>query len=142
METNKKVTLTVRVMVGATIDKVWERWNSTTDIVKWYYASSDWHTPLAENDLHEGGRFSYRMEAKDGSAGFDFSGKYERVLPPTLIGFILDDERKVEIEFIPQGIQTEIIETFEAESVNTLELQRAGWQAILNNFKLHVETTE
>jgi len=129
----------VEVLVNAGIEKVWKFWTSPEDIVKWNYAIETWHTPTAENNLKKGGRFNYRMEAKDGSFGFDFGGKYTSVKTNELIEYTLGDGRKVKIIFSKKGNKTMISESFEAEAINPLERQKEGWQAILNNFSKYVE---
>ncbi len=131
--------ITVQVTVDAPIDKVWEFWTSPEHITNWCYAGDDWHAPRAENDLRTGGKFVTRMEAKDGSMGFDFGGVYLNVKNNELIEYILADDRRVLIEFTANGNKTEMVETFDPESVNSLELQQYGWQAILNNFKRYTE---
>ena len=136
------IAIAVRAVIDAPVQKVWEYWTNPKHIVHWNYASHDWHTPRAENDLRPGGKFVSRMEARDGSIGFDFSGKYSNVQQHTLIEYILDDNRKVEVRFEPDGNKTKITEVFEAEQENTVELQETGWQAILTNFKNHVEASE
>lgn len=141
MATIDKKTITVEVTINSQVEKVWSFWTDPKHIVKWNNASKDWHTTKAENDLKAGGRFLSRMEAKDGSMGFDFSGEYSSVVPYKQIKSTLDDGRKVQILFVPKENETTVIETFEAESENTLELQKSGWQAILDNFKKHVEAS-
>jgi uncharacterized protein YndB with AHSA1/START domain len=138
-KTNSKIT--VKTTVNAPVEKVWESWTAPEHITKWNNASDDWHTPFAENELTVGGKFRYRMEAKDGSFGFDFTGIYDEVQPHKNIAFTLDDGRKVEVTFVGADNSTEIIETFEAESQNSIELQQKGWQAILDNFKKYTEGT-
>lgn len=133
--------ITVETTVNAPIEKVWEFWTEPKYIIKWNNASPDWHTPVAENDLRAGGKFLSRMEAKDGSFGFDFWGIYDEVKLYEIIAYTLGDERKVEITFVVQGNETKVIEIFEAETENSIELQQAGWQAILNNFKKYTEET-
>jgi len=140
MEVAIKETITVETLVNAPIEKVWTFWSSPEHIIKWNNASDDWHTPHAENDLRPGGNFSYRMEARDGSMGFDFSGVYDAVIPNQQIEYTIGDGRKVKITFTPSGQGTLVTETFEAENTHTLEMQRGGWQAILDNFKSHVES--
>ena len=109
--------------------------------MKWNNASDDWHTPRAENDLKVGGKFLYRMEAKDGSSGFDFDGTYEQVKTNELIVYAISDGRKVDVKFTKDdNARTKLATTFEAEYTNPIEMQRGGWQAILNNFKKYVET--
>lgn len=140
MKTNKKTTITVNAHVHAPIDKVWEFWTLPKHITKWNNASDDWHTPKATNDLKDGGQFSFRMEAKDGSSGFDFGGIYDNVKTNDSIHYTIGDGRKVHILFEALGITTVITETFEAEEVNSIELQLTGWQAILTNFKKYTES--
>ncbi|MDQ8053223.1 MAG: SRPBCC family protein [Pedobacter sp.] len=131
--------ITVEVIVAAPIEKVWEYWTSPAHLTKWVFASGDWHAPYAENELMIDGRFKTRMEAKDGSAGFDFEGVYTNIEHHRLIEYKLGDEREVEIEFLDNGTQVHIIETFDAETVNPIAMQKNGWQAILDNFKKYVE---
>ncbi|MGP4081526.1 SRPBCC family protein [Pseudalkalibacillus sp. R45] len=141
METGNKVTITVETTVQTPVEEVWKYWTEPQHITKWSFASDDWHAPNAENDLRDGGRFHTRMEAKDGSFGFDFSGVYDEVKIHELISYTLDDGRKVTITFASQENGTKIIETFEAESDNPIEMQEAGWQAFLDNFKKYSEIT-
>jgi uncharacterized protein YndB with AHSA1/START domain len=136
METSKKIV--VETTVQAPVEKVWEYWTEPTHITKWNTASEEWHTPFAENDLKVGGKFLSRMEAKDGSFGFDFGGVYDDVRLNEVIAYSLEDGRKVTINFIRQGDETKVIETFDAENSNPIEMQEAGWQAILDNFKKYV----
>ena len=140
METIKKTLITVETTVNAPVEKVWKTWTSSEHITKWNNASDDWHTPRAENDLKIGGVFTSRMEAKDGSMGFDFGGIYTDVKTNELIAYTLGDDRKVSITFSSSGNTTKIVESFEAESTNSIELQKNGWQAILNNFKKYTES--
>lgn len=139
METATKTTITVQSTVNAPVEKVWKLWNSPEHITKWCSASDDWHTPRAENDLRVGGKFSSRMEAKDGSMGFDFGGVYDEIRPNEYIEYTIGDGRKVTINFTADGNTTKIVESFEAENTNSVELQRGGWQAILDNFKKYTE---
>jgi uncharacterized protein YndB with AHSA1/START domain len=139
MEAYEKTAITLQATVNAGIEKVWMYWTTPENIMKWNNASADWHTPRAENNLHTGGSFNYRMEAKDGSMGFDFWGSYEKVILHKQINYVLGDGRKVKISFNPLDKKTEIIEIFEAETENSVELQRTGWQSILDNFKNYVE---
>jgi uncharacterized protein YndB with AHSA1/START domain len=136
METTK---VTVQSSVNAPIEKVWDYWNAPEHITKWNSASPDWHTPKSENDLRVGGRFTARMEAKDGSFGFDFGGVYDEVIPHEKISYTMDDGRKTDITFIKEGGQTKVVETFDAETSNPIEMQQGGWQAILDNFKKYTE---
>ncbi|HCT31324.1 MAG TPA: polyketide cyclase [Bacteroidales bacterium] len=139
METKSKTKITVQATVNLPIDKVWEFWTNPKHIIRWNSASDDWHTPRAENDLRVGGKFLARMESKDGTMGFDFEGIYTDVKPNKLIAYKLADEREISVEFESVNNATHIIETFDAETENTLELQRQGWQAILDNFKRYAE---
>lgn len=133
-------TITVQTTVNASIAKVWEIWTSPEHITQWNNASDDWHTPKAENDLRTGGNFLCRMEAKDGSMGFDFAGTYDNVINNERIEYTMGDGRKVRVDFSASGDQTRVVETFEPETENGIELQRGGWQAILNNFKKYAES--
>jgi len=134
------MTITVTATVNAPVAKVWTLWTRPEHITRWNAASDDWHTPSAKNDLRVGGKFSARMEAKDGSAGFDFEGTYDAVEPHKLISYTMSDGRQVRVTFLPKDHGTEIVETFDAETENSLELQKTGWQAILNNFKKYAES--
>lgn len=136
---NCKQTITIKTTVNAPIEKVWKYWTEAEHIKKWNSASEDWHTPYAENDLRVGGKFFSRMEAKDGSFGFDFGGIYDEVKLYKVIAYTLGDGRKVKINFVDREGLTEIAETFEAESTNPIEMQQGGWQAILDNFKKYTE---
>jgi uncharacterized protein YndB with AHSA1/START domain len=133
------VKITVETAVKADLEKVWSAWNSPDDIKRWNAASDDWHTTNASVELREGGKFSARMEAKDGSEGFDFEGTYTRVVPRKLIEYRMDDGRQVAVEFSEQPGRVLVRETFDAETQNAPEMQRQGWQAILDNFARHVE---
>ncbi len=139
MESNTKKQITVQVVVDSSLENVWECWTTPEDIIHWNTALDSWHTPEAENDLREGGRFRYRMEAKDGSMGFDFSGTYDEIWFHHQIKYTMDDGRKVEVIFSFLGDATQIEETFEPENENPVEMQQEGWQAILDNFKKYVE---
>ncbi|WP_341900902.1 SRPBCC family protein [Fluviicola taffensis] len=136
----EKTKITVKSSVNAPLAKVWDYWNAPEHITKWNSASPDWHTPKSENDLRVGGRFTARMEAKDGSFGFDFGGTYDEVVPHEKISYTMDDGRKTDITFVSEGNETKVIETFEAEDTNPIEMQQGGWQAILDNFKKYTET--
>jgi len=133
------ISITISADINAPVDTVWKIWTEPEHIIQWNAASDDWHTTRAENDLRAGGRFLSRMEAKDGSFGFDFGGEYNEIIPNELIIYTLGDGRKVEITFSGAGPHTKVTTAFKPETVNSLELQRGGWQAILNNFKKHVE---
>jgi uncharacterized protein YndB with AHSA1/START domain len=132
-------TITIDAIVNAPVAKVWEFWTNPIHIMKWNNAAPEWHTPFAENNLTEGGRFRSTIAAKDGSVSFDFEGTYTAVIPFELIEYRLDDNRMVRISFTADESSTEIIEAFETESQNPVEMQRDGWQAILNNFKAYTE---
>jgi uncharacterized protein YndB with AHSA1/START domain len=131
--------ITVVVIINAPVEKVWQCFTEPEHIVQWNNASDDWHTPSAQNNLTSGGMFTYRMEAKDGSFGFDFGGIYTSVIPQNEIAYTLGDGRKVNILFEKTEEGTRVIETFDPENQNSPEMQRVGWQAILDNFKKHVE---
>jgi uncharacterized protein YndB with AHSA1/START domain len=133
----KKVT--IEATVNAPAGKVWALFKGPEHIVKWNNASSDWHTTKSTNDLRVGGAFSSRMEAKDGSEGFDFEGTYDEVVPQALIAYTMTDGRKVRVTFEEKGGQTHITETLDTEAEHTPEQQRDGWQAILNSFKEYAE---
>ena len=138
MEKSNSV-IKVEALVHAPIEKVWKYWTEPDHIKRWNTASDDWHTTYAENDLKVGGKFLSRMEAKDGSFGFDFGGIYDEVRTPKYISYSLEDGRKVKITFNSKDNITEVTEVFDPESSNTIEMQQAGWQAILDNFKKYVE---
>jgi uncharacterized protein YndB with AHSA1/START domain len=131
--------ITVETLVKAGLDPVWRAWNDPEDIKQWNAASDDWHTTQSTVDLREGGKFSARMEAKDGSFGFDFEGTYTRVAPYKLIEYRMDDDRTCKVEFVEEAGGVRVRETFDAETENAPEMQRQGWQAILDNFARHVE---
>jgi uncharacterized protein YndB with AHSA1/START domain len=135
-----QTTITIDATVNAPLEKVWNFWTGAGHITKWNSASDDWHSPYAENDLKVGGKFLSRMEAKDGSFGFDFGGIYDEVKTHELISYTLGDGRKVKVTFLSEGNVTKIVESFEAESANSVEVQRMGWQSILNNFKKYTES--
>ena len=141
MQTAEKTLITVENTINAPIDKVWEAWTKPEHVVKWNNASDDWHTPKASNDLREGGKFSFRMEARDGSMGFDFGGVYDIVRNHEYIEYTMSDDRKVKVTFTSLRDATKVIETFEAENTHSIELQKSGWQSILDNFKKYVESS-
>lgn len=136
---SKKPQITVNATVKAPVEKVWDYWTGPEHITKWNQASPDWHTPKASNDLRVGGKFTSTMAAKDGSMSFDFEGIYDKVVPNQLIEYTMSDGRKVSIQFKSNNHETSVVETFEAEGTNSLELQQAGWQAIMDSFKQYVE---
>ena len=131
--------LKVSAIINAPINKVWDCWNNPEHIVNWYFASDDWHAPKAENELRVGGKIVTTMAAKDGSMSFDFTGVYTSIIDLQEIDYTILDGRKVSIRFIDNGDFVTVEESFEAEHENYLEMQEAGWQAILNNFKKYVE---
>ena len=133
--------ITVQSTINAPVEKVWNFWTDAAHITKWCHASDDWHAPYADNDLREGGNFKTTMAAKDGSFSFDFAGVYTKVEEHKTIEYTLGDGRKVAIHFKPEEATTKVEETFDAENTNSVEMQRAGWQAILDNFKKYTETT-
>jgi uncharacterized protein YndB with AHSA1/START domain len=132
--------ITVETVVNADPKRVWDAWNNPADIKQWNNASDDWHTTASSVDLREGGKFTSRMEARDGSQGFDFEGTYTRVEPDKTIEYRMGDGREVKVEFVPRADGVLVKETFDTEDENTPELQRQGWQAILDNFGKHVES--
>ena len=141
METaNTTTRVTIETIVNASVENVWKAWTDPDHITKWNFASDDWHSPWAKADFREGGNFSARMEAKDGSVGFDFGGVFNVIKTNEYIETTLGDGRKVEIHFSVEGDKTKVIETFEAETENSIELQKGGWQAILDNFKKYTES--
>lgn len=133
--------ITVEALVHAPIENVWRYWTEPEHITQWNAASDDWHSPRAENDVRVGGKFNARMEARDGSSGFDFGGTYTEVVPHERISYVMDDERKVEVLFQIEGDGVKVTETFDAEEQNSLEMQKNGWQAIMDRFKKYVEQT-
>jgi uncharacterized protein YndB with AHSA1/START domain len=130
--------ITVKTVVPADIDKVWEYWNSPEHIKQWAFASDDWECPKAEADLRVGGKFLTTMAAKDKSSSLDVVGEFTAVEPNKRVAYTMADGRKVDVEFTqtPEGV--EISETFDMENENTEEFQRSGWQSMLDNFKKHV----
>lgn len=139
MEPTNAASITIETTVNAPIEKVWAYWTEPQHVKNWNNASDDWHTTRAENDLRAGGSFSFRMEAKDGSFGFDFGGTYDTVKPNEYIEYTLGDGRKVKTNFINQDNAIKLVESFEAETTHSIEMQRTGWQAILDNFKKYTE---
>ncbi len=133
-------TLEVKATVKSPIEKVWNFWTDPTHITKWCTATPEWHTPKAENDLKTGGAFMSRMEAKDGSMGFDFRGTYDEVKLHHRIVYTMEDGRKAWIDFKKVGEAVEIVERFHAENTNPVEMQQAGWQAIMDSFKKYTES--
>jgi uncharacterized protein YndB with AHSA1/START domain len=139
METAEKTTVTVQATIQASVDKVWSYWTAPQHITKWCQASDDWHAPYAENDVRKDGKFKTTMAAKDGSFSFDFEGVYDNVQEHRLLEYTLADGRKVKIVFSPLGNETHVSESFETESTHPVDMQRSGWQAILDSFKRYTE---
>jgi uncharacterized protein YndB with AHSA1/START domain len=140
METTQKTAITVEATVKAPIEKVWKYWTEPKHITLWCQASEDWHVPYADNDVKTGGKFKTTMAAKDGSFSFDFGGVYTEVIENKLIAYTIEDGRKVNIIFTAAGNEVKITETFEAENENPIEMQKGGWQAILDSYKKYTET--
>lgn len=134
-----KTKITIETTISAKIDKIWEYWTRPEHITKWNFASDDWHCPNTENDLRVGGKLRSRMEAKDGSFGFDFEAIYDEVIKYEKITYTIADSRQATTNFEKHGSKTKVFTTFDAETENPVEMQRTGWQAILNNFKKYVE---
>jgi uncharacterized protein YndB with AHSA1/START domain len=139
MSETSNTIITLESLIEAPVKKVWVCWTKPEHIIHWNHASDDWHSPKAENDLQVAGRFNVRMEAKDGSMGFDFEGVYVEVKEYKLIKYKLADGRAVTIQFSEMDNKTKVIESFDAETENSIELQKRGWQAILDNFKKYTE---
>jgi len=140
MSNDKKTVITISATINAPITKVWECWTNPKHIVHWNFASDDWHAPHAINPLTVGSTFSFRMEAKDGSQGFDFQGTYKQIIPYEHIRYVLDDGREATVTFESRQDGIFVEEQVEAEHTFPVDMQREGWQAILNNFKKHTES--
>lgn len=136
------VQITIDALVAAAPSTVWQCWTAPEHITQWNFASEDWCCPSAENDLTVGGYYKARMEAKDGSFGFDFEAVYDQVSPFKILAYTMPDGRKAITTFETQGDATKVATTFDAEATNPIDMQRDGWQAILNNFKHYVETRQ
>ena len=132
--------ITVQTKVDANLSKVWEYWTTPEHITNWNFASDDWVCPEVKNDLEVNGEFSYRMESKDGKVGFDFEGVYYNILEEELIEYKMDDGRAVSVEFTKDGESVIITESFEPDDQNSKDMQKNGWQAILDNFKNYIES--
>lgn len=130
----------VKTIIEEDIRLIWDYWSDPKHIVNWYFSSDTWHSPKADQDFTENGKFSFRMESKDGSMGFDFSGRYIKIEKYKLIRYLLEDGRRVDVKFNEEDGRVIVTEDFEAESNGTVEIERMGWQSILNNFKKYVET--
>lgn len=140
MNASDKPVITISTLVAAPVQKVWNCWNEPEHIINWNQASPDWHAPSATNDLRPGGQLNCRMEAKDGSMGFDFIGEYTLVEAPNRLEYFMPgDGRKVQVSFESKGEETLVTESFEAEQEHSLELQEQGWSAILDSFKRYTE---
>ena len=142
METTEKTAITIKAVINAPVEKVWACWTEPEHITKWCQASPDWHAPYAENDVREAGKFKTTMAAKDGSVSFDFEGTYTQVEKYKMINYMLADGRKVNVIFSANGNETIVTETFDPENQNPIEMQRAGWQAILDSFKKYTEANQ
>ena len=132
--------ITVEATIAASVNKVWDYWTKPEHITKWNFATEDWLCPTADNDLRVGGKYNARMEAKDGSFGFDFEAVYDEVEEQKKLAYTMTDGRQATTLFESAGEQTKVTTVFDAENVHDTEMQRAGWQSILNNFKQYVET--
>jgi uncharacterized protein YndB with AHSA1/START domain len=141
-QTNENMMITVETTINAPVSKVWEHWTKSEHITNWNFATDEWHCPTATDNLESGGEFNWRMEAKDGSMGFDFTGVYDQIDENELITYKMADGRRVEIRFTEIDGEVKLTESFEAEGTNSDEMQRAGWQSILENFKKYVESKE
>lgn len=135
----EKTMITVEATIKAPIEKVWGCFTEPKHVTKWNFAHESWECPSAQNDLQIGGKFTYNMAAKDGSFAFDFGGIYDEIILHKVISNILDDGRKMRVTFTVNGNEVLVSESFEAEKANPVEMQRAGWQAILDNFKNYTE---
>lgn len=139
METENKTAISVEATIAAPVEKVWKYWTEPNHMTQWNNANDDWHAPYAENDLKVNGKFKTTMAAKDGSVSFDFEGVYTNVEEFKVIEYTMSDGRQVKVSFKDLGDETKVVETFDPESTNPIEMQRGGWQAILNNFKKYTE---
>ncbi|MCB9231967.1 MAG: SRPBCC domain-containing protein [Bacteroidia bacterium] len=140
MENPNPISITIEATVNVPLEKAWQVWTESDHIVNWNFASDDWHCPMSSNDLRPGGRFGAQMAAKDGSFAFEFWGFHDEVVHHELIASTLGDGRKMKVTFENLGNQTRVVETFHAESQNPVEMQRGGWQSILNNYKRYAES--
>lgn len=135
--------MNMKIVVSNTIEKpiskVWEYYNSPEHIVNWNFATEDWQCPWAENDMKVGGVYKAKMEAKDGSFGFELKAVYSEIIPEKSFVYILEDKREVSVKFLEKGQATFVEISFDAEQQNPAEMQKAGWQAILDNFKKYAE---
>jgi len=131
--------ITIGTTIDAPVERVWKAYTTPADITRWNFASDDWCCPSAEADLKVGGSYKARMEAKDGSFGFDFEGVYDEVDPNKAVTLAMSDGRKARTTFEPTDSGTKVTTVFDAEEQNSIEMQRDGWRAILNNFRTYVE---
>jgi uncharacterized protein YndB with AHSA1/START domain len=132
--------ITVKTTINASLEKVWDFWTKPEHVINWNFASDDWHCPKAENNLKIGEKFCYTMAAKNGEMSFDFEGEYTEIETHKLIKYKLEDDRRIIIQFEQNQDLVTIIESFDPENENSLELQQNGWQAILDNFKKYIES--
>lgn len=135
-----KTKITIEAFISVEVKKVWDNYTKPEHITKWNHASDDWHCPSASNDMQVGGKYSARMEAKDGSFGFDFEATYDEIINQKKIAYTMTDGRQVITEFDNLSGKTKVTTTFDAENENPVEMQRTGWQAIMDNFKKYVES--
>lgn len=131
--------ITIQTIISANTKKVWDFYTLPEHITKWNFASEDWQCPRASNDMQVGGKYFARMEAKDGSFGFDFEAIYDEIIIGEKLVYTMGDARKVTVTFNSMDDKTEVTVIFDAEGENSLEMQKEGWQSILNNFKKYVE---
>lgn len=132
--------VTIETTIDKPTDEVWKVWTTPEHIVNWNFATPEWHCPSAEQKLKVGGNLKYHMAAKDGSMAFDYKGTFTSIIPNELLEYTLDDERKVSVSFSEENVSCKIVQSFEVEDENSIDMQRQGWQAILNNFKNYVES--
>ena len=133
-------TITVENEINKSVQQVWELWTTPKHIINWNFATLEWHCPAAEHELKIGGKLKYHMAARDGSMAFDYTATFTQIKPNELLEYTLDDGRKVSIKFSEQNRVTKIVETFEVEDENSIDMQRQGWQGILDNFKKYAES--
>ena len=133
--------MTVETIINAPINSVWEKWTTPEHIQHWNFASPDWHCPSAKTDLQVGGEFHYEMAARDGSMSFDFGGTFLQIEEQKSLDILIGDGRKMKVTFASTEMGTKVTEQFEPENENPKEMQQAGWQQILDNFKAYVEAT-
>ena len=132
--------ITIKTQIKSGIQQVWNAYTNPEHIIHWNFATPEWHCPKVENDLRIGGEYFARMEAKDGSFGFDFKAIYKELIPEQSLVYVLEDGREVNISFLSQGDITQVVIIFDAENQNPIEMQQTGWQLILDNFKRYTES--